>query len=148
MLKRFERFSYDIFEISRCWHKLAAEEMAKYDLKGPYAVYLLTLYRNEAGVTAAQLCELCARDKADVSRAVRAMEEKGLIRREGNSYRALLKLTEAGSLAAEHVCRRASVAVEQAGKGFSDGEREVFYRVLDTITANLQTLSKKGLPNQ
>lgn len=146
MLERFERFSYGIFEISRCWHRLAAEEMEKYGLKGPYAVYLLALRRSPDGITAAQLCEVCARDKADVSRAVRAMEEKGLICREGSSYRALLKLTDAGHLAAQHVCQRASVAVELAGQGFSDQQREVFYQVLETITANLQKLSKEGLP--
>ena len=27
MLERFERFSLAIFEISRCWHKLAAAEL-------------------------------------------------------------------------------------------------------------------------
>ena len=24
MIERFERFSYAIFEVSRCWHKIAA----------------------------------------------------------------------------------------------------------------------------
>ena len=42
---RFERFSLAIFEISRCWHKLAADEMAKYGLKGPHAMYLVTIRR-------------------------------------------------------------------------------------------------------
>lgn len=148
MIKRFERFSYGIFEINRCWHKLAAEEMEKYDLKGPYAVYLLTLERSGDGITAAQLCELCARDKADVSRAIRMMEEKGLVCREGTNYRARLKLTPEGLQAAAHVKKRASVAVEHAGKGFSPEQREVFYQVLDTITANLQTLSRAGLPEK
>ena len=30
MLNRFTKFSLLIAEIDRCWHKLAAEEMAKY----------------------------------------------------------------------------------------------------------------------
>ena len=29
MVERFERFSYAISEISRCWHKIAGEEMQK-----------------------------------------------------------------------------------------------------------------------
>ena len=33
MVERFERFSLAIFEISRYWHKLAAEEMSAYGLK-------------------------------------------------------------------------------------------------------------------
>lgn len=151
MVERFERFSHAIFEISRCWHKLAAEEMAKYNLKGPYAVYLLAILRSSGGVTSSQLCELCGRDKADVSRAISVMEQKGLVRREGAGsklYRALLTLTEEGEIAARHVCQRASLAVECAGSGYSDADREIFWQVLDTIASNLQTLSKEGIPEQ
>ena len=149
MLNRFARFSLAISEIDRCWHKLAAEEMAKYELNSPHAVYLTTLYNFEEGVTAAKLGELCCKNKADVSRMVAILEKKGLVRKEaigGNLYRAKLLLTEEGKQAAEHVQQRAAVAVELAGSGMSEEEREVFYRCLELITTNLQTLSKEGLP--
>ena len=147
MVDRFQRFSLSLFEISRCWHKLAAEEMSKYGLKGPYAIYLVVLQHNPDGLTAARLCELCGRDKADVSRCLSAMLEKGLISREGgNSYRAKVFLTSLGCQAAEHVCRRASLAVELAGKDISDEERGVFYQALTSITGNLRALSRQGLP--
>ena len=91
MLNRFARFSLAISEIDRCWHKLAAEEMAIYDLNSPHAVYLTTLYKYDDGVTAAKLAELCCKNKADVSRMVSILEKKGLVRKEavgGNLYRA------------------------------------------------------------
>ena len=149
MLNRFARFSLAISEIDRCWHKLAAEEMAKYDLNSPHAVYLNTLYQYPEGITAAKLGELCCKNKADVSRMVTILEKKGLVRKEaigGNLYRAKLLLTDNGKLAAEHVQGRAALAVELAGSGMTDAERETFYRCLEQITANLQTLSKEGLP--
>ena len=149
MLNRFARFSLAISEIDRCWHKLAAEEMAKYGLNSPHAVYLTTLYQYHEGITAAKLGELCCKNKADVSRMVSILEQKGLVRREtvgGNHYRAKLLLTEEGKLAAEQVQGRAALAVELAGSGMTDGEREVFYRCLERITENLRTLSKEGLP--
>ena len=149
MLNRFARFSLAISEIDRCWHKLAAEEMAKYDLNSPHAVYLNTLYQYPEGITAAKLGELCCKNKADVSRMVTILEKKGLVRKEavgGNLYRAKLLLTDDGKLAAEHVQGRAALAVELAGSGMTDAERESFYRCLEQITANLQTLSKEGLP--
>ena len=149
MLNRFARFSLAIAEIDRCWHKLAAEEMAKYDLNSPHAVYLNTLYQYPEGITAAKLGELCCKNKADVSRMVSILEKKGLVRKEavgGNLYRAKLMLTEDGKQAAEHVQGRAALAVELAGSGMTDAERETFYRCLEQITANLQTLSKEGLP--
>ena len=149
MLNRFARFSLAIAEIDRCWHKLAAEEMAKYGLNSPHAVYLTTLYQFEEGITAAKLGELCCKNKADVSRMVSIMEKKGLVRKEstgGNMYRALLKLTDEGKLAARAVQERAALAVELAGAGLSDEKRAIFYDALELITSNLQVLSKEGLP--
>lgn len=146
VLDRFERFSFSIFEISRCWHKIAADVMAERGLKGPYAIYLVVLRRFEEGITAARLCELCARDKADVSRAVSMMEKEGLICREGGgSYRALLRLTDSGVELADHVAKLAGLAVERAGGGLSEEHRELFYSALDSITANLQVLSREGI---
>lgn len=151
MLDRFTRFSLAIAEIDRCWHKLASEEMAKYGLNSPHAVYLNTMYQFPEGITAAKLCELCRKNKADVSRMVAVLEKKGLACKEGvggTLYRAKLLLTEEGKRAAEHVRERAAVAVELAGSGLSDEVRETFYNALEQITENLQSLSKEGLPQR
>ena len=149
MVDRFERFSVAIAEISRYWHKLATDEMAKYGLKGSHAIYLTTMYRLENGVTAPQLCELCGKDKADVSRMMSIMEEKGLVTKESthqNMYRGLLKLTEKGKQAAEQVRERAQVVVENAGRGLTEENRVIFYEVLETISGNLRELSREGIP--
>jgi len=151
MLDRFARFSLAISELHRYWHKLAAEEMAKYELNSPHAIYLNTLYCYPDGITAAQLGELCGKDKADVSRMVSILESKDLVHRNtagGNRYRAKLMLTEKGKEAAMHVRSRAILAVERAGAGLSDEDREVFYRSLGLIATNLQSLCKEGLPHQ
>ena len=150
MLNRFAKFSFSISEIDRCWHKLAVEEMSQYGLNSPHAVYLNTMYdANPEGITAAQLGELCGKNKADVSRMIAILEKKGLVQKVAvgkNMYRAKLILTEEGRRAAEHVRKRAALAVELAGSGLSNEERETFYRALDLITENLQKLSKEGLP--
>lgn len=149
MLDRFARFSLAISEIDRCWHKLAVEEMAKYELNSPHAVYLNTLYEYPEGITAVKLGELCRKNKADVSRMVAILEKKGLVAREAageNRYRAKLRLTLEGRHAAEQVRKNAARVVELAGAGMTDADREIFYRCLEQITANLQTLSKNGLP--
>ncbi|MBR2714743.1 MAG: winged helix-turn-helix transcriptional regulator [Ruminococcus sp.] len=150
MVDRFERFSFAIFEVSRYWHKLAADEMAKYSLKGPHATYLTTLYRYEEGITAPLLSELCGKDKADVSRMMSIMEKKGLVVKESvgkNLYRGLLKLTDEGKRAAEHVKERIDLAVELAGKGLSEEDRANFYDSLELIATNLKKLSEEGIPS-
>ena len=150
MIERFEKFSFVIFEITRYWHKLASDEMAKYGLKGPHATYLTTLYRFEDGITAPQLSELCGKDKADVSRMMSIMEKKGLVIKESvgkNMYRGLLKLTDEGKLAAQHVRERAALAVELSSKGLSEADRETFYNALDLISSNMRTLCEDGMPS-
>lgn len=147
MVDRFERFSYAISEISRCWHRIAGEEMDPYGLNGSSSVYFTTLYRYPAGITAAKLGELCSRDKADVSRTMSLLEKKGIVERQGSSYRARLQLTEEGRTVAEHINEKASAAVEIASRGLPVEKRVIFYEALELITANLQILSKEGLPS-
>lgn len=148
MVERFERFSYAISEISRCWHRIAGEAMGPYGLNGSSSVYFTTLYRYPEGITAAQLAELCSRDKADVSRTMSGLEKKGIVVRQGSSYRAKLQLTPAGIAVAERINAKASAAVEQASRGLPAQKRAVFYEALELITANLQALSKEGLPTE
>ena len=149
MLERFERFSFAISEISRCWRKLASEELAKYGLKSPHATYLTTMYKYPDGISVPQFCEVSGKDKSDASRMIAILEEKGLARKKGvggSLYRGLWVLTEDGRAAAEQVSRRAGRAVELAGKDLSDETREIFYQALASITANLSKLSKEGIP--
>ena len=148
VISRFERFTYAISEINRYWHKIAADEMSKYGLKGPFAMYLTVLYRHPDGVTSVQLGELCDKNKADVSRAVATLEEKNLIVREANNnslYRAKIRLTKEGKHAAEQVQGAAARAVEMGGDGLTDERREVFYSGLERIAANLKIVSENGL---
>lgn len=149
MVERFERFSLSVFEIARCWRKLAAEELAPYGLKGGHAIYLTTLYRCEEGATGPMLCELCGRDKSEVSRAVAVLQAKGFVTKEAvnrSLYRGLFKLTDQGRAAAEQLNSRASLAVDLAGGGLTEQARRAFDRALCIITANLREISKKGLP--
>lgn len=151
VIDRFERFSLFLSEIVRYWHKIAADELERYGLKGACAVYFTALYRYPEGITAKQLGEMCGKDKSDVSRAISQMEQKGLVVKRGvndNLYRARLVLTEDGRAAAEHINERAQRAVELGGKGLSDEHRAIFYESLARIAANLQTLSTEGLPHE
>ena len=145
MVERFEKFSLSIAEISRCWHKLASEEMKVYGLKGAHALYLTTLYRYPQGITVPELCELCLKDKSDASRMLAILEKKELVRKEGG-YGGTVQLTEAGLQAARQVRSRVCRAVEEAGKDLSAEDREIFYKALGSITENLQRLTCEGIP--
>ena len=150
VIDRFERFSVVISEISRYWHKITNVEMEKYGLKGAHSVYLAAMARYPEGISAGQLCEMCGKDKSDVSRAVSLMQKKGLVSRvdvNRTLYRSLLKLTPEGKTAAEHIRKRAQIAVDAAGRDLSEENRDIFYESLESIVNNLRAISKDGLPN-
>ena len=148
MISKYEVFSTVVSSLYHDIQRIERMEMAKYGLKGPHAQCLVIMERHPKGITAARLCEICERDKAAVSRTVAELEEAGLlIRQEHNGirYRVPLVLTEAGRKAARDVNGVAGRAVEQAGAGLNDAQREVFYQVLGQIAQNLHTISRDGL---
>lgn len=148
MENRYELLSGAISCMYHDIQKIERVEMARYGLKGPHAQCLLAIKKHPEGITAARLCEVCEKDKAAVSRTLAELEEVGMIYREnrnGSRYRSALMLTEQGEIAAEAVVEKARMAVERAGIGFGEAEREVFYRVLAIIAGNLHKLCKEGL---
>ena len=100
-------------------------------------------------ITAVALGRLCHKDKADVSRALSTLEERGLVRRENAGTgvdRARLYLTEEGRRIAEEINERAVRAVELGGSGLTDEQREMMYTALERISANLRALGQQGVP--
>ncbi len=140
MINRFERFVSVISLISRHLHRIMSEEMDRYGLKGPYAVYLLAIYRNNNQITAARLSEICEKNKAAVSRALAELEALNLIQRETSGYRAKIALTEEGIRAASYVCDRATHAVNLAGGSLTEEERNTFYLALEKIANNVKLI--------
>lgn len=149
MLRRFGQFSSIIFGIQRHIQKLERAEMESCGYKGSYAQYLVILTQYSEGLSASQLCEICDKDKAAVSRITTEMQEKGLIERDQSAnhiYRVKLKLTEEGRRVATFVCDKVMTVVGEVGKEMTEAEREIFYGALDRIHARLQALSKDGIP--
>ena len=150
MIERFEQFVSYISMIHRDIQRIEREEMEKLGLKGAYAQYLVAMHRYPEGITAADLCEVCDKDKAAVSRALAEMELHGLLQKMGereNRYRAMLKLTEKGREAAEFVCRKAVSAVQIAASEIDDETRKIMYRCLRSVSSRVQLICKEGLPD-
>ena len=148
MIDRYELLSSSISSMYHDIQKIERVEMAKFGLKGPHAQCILALNRYPGGLTVSQLCDICDKDKAAVSRTVSELEDAGMILRSprnGTRYRAPLTLTEQGITAAQAVSERAHLAVEQAGLGLDNNQRQIFYQVLTLISGNLHAICKDGL---
>ena len=150
MLRRFEQFTAFISAINRFIQKIERDEMEKYGLKGAFAQYLLAMQQHPEGITATELCDVCDRNKAAVSRILSELEQKGLICRaddRDSQYRARLTLTSAGQDAANYVCQKAALAAELVGSGLSDEARTALYSALELLTKNIESVSATGLPD-
>lgn len=152
MTSRFEQFTMVISGINRYIQKLERNEMIKRGYKGAFAQYLAVLKRFEDGLTSTELCEVCDKDKAAVSRIIAEIEEKGLVSREHKNirtYRSKIVLTEKGRNTADYVAERAKAAISAVSDGVMDeNQREVFYSTLDVLYKNLQKVSREGIPRE
>lgn len=148
MVSRFEQFTTAIASIYRNIQRIERAEMAKFGLKGPHCQCLLAMSRYPEGVTASQLCEICDKDKAAISRTVAELENAGMVIRPegpGKRYRASLKLTQTGMDAAKAVTERAIVAVVEATGDYSREQQVLFTQTLAMLANNLETIVREGL---
>lgn len=144
MIERFELFSYAFIGVLHSCYKISAIDMGKYGLKGSYAKFFSILSKFKDGITATKLIEVCGIDKAGVSRAIADLEKAGYVTKivgENKRYRAKIVLTESGEQVAEYIRDRVHLAIEAAGKGISEQERQIFYNTLFTLNKNLSELS-------
>ncbi len=148
MVTRFEQFCTAISGIQRSIQKIERVEMAKYGLKGPHAQCMIAIERFPEGVTAAQLCEICEKDKAAISRTVSELEHAGMLLRydpDGKRYRSILRLSEKGKEIARRVNELVLVAVSKASEGYDKETQQTFVRVLSLIAGNLHSICREGL---
>lgn len=143
-MDRFERFSVAMMEIYKYWHQIAGRELSRFGLKGPHAIYLVTLKSHPEGLSMPQICSMLGKDKADVSRMMAILEKGAFVLKEGR-YRARFVLTEKGLDVATQVYRKAQEAVKKAGSDLDEDQRENFYDTLDGIIRHLKEMNKEGI---
>ena len=140
MKDRFEAFITGVTVCYKYIQRIKTMEMTELGLKGTHVTCLFYLSNHPDGLTAAQLCQLCAEDKASVSRTVADLTARGYIAKgSAKNYRAPLKLTAEGMEAAKQLDPLIDSWVLSGGDGLTEAEREVFYRSLSRIGENLRT---------
>ena len=139
MIQRFDDFVSGITSCYKYIQRIKSMEMTEFGLKGTHVMCLYYLCQNPAGLTASQLCGLCAEDKAAISRTVSELKSRGYITTlSEKAYRAMLTLTAAGQDIARKFDHLIESWVTAGGDGLSDEERSDFYRALSSIAENLR----------
>ena len=144
MQERFKTFTVLISKINRSIKKIKTEEMDEFNLKSHHVSCLYYLYKSNS-LTAKELCDICAEDKAALSRSLEDLERNGYIECDSNlkkRYRSSLTLTEKGKLVSECIANKIDKILDQASIGLSEYNRKILYESLSIINNNLEKICK------
>ena len=142
MQERFKEFTLLVANLNRCIYKLKTEEVAEFNLKSSHVSCLYYLYKEET-LTAKELCDICGEDKANISRAIKYLEQNGFIFCEAKMpkrYKSPLILTEKGRETAMHIVEKIDNVLRYASEGLSEEHRQIMYQSLNLVNNNLNKL--------
>lgn len=136
---RFELFSTGVAHLVKTLQYLKSRKMGQYDLKGTTCLCLCLIFSSEEGLTAGELSSRGDIDKAQVSRCMTELMQRGFIYRDdrnGHRYRQKYLLTEAGREAASDISATTLRIQQIAEQGVSEEDLQVFYSVLTKMCDN------------
>ncbi len=137
MEKVFENFAVVIMKLNKLIQRIKQFEMREYGLKAIHVMCVYYLDENPAGLTSGELVKLTLEDKAAVSRAVAALQEKGYVRCGQKTHNAKLTLTDEGKKLAFAISERSIKAVEAGSADMSEEQRRLFYGYLNETADKL-----------
>jgi DNA-binding MarR family transcriptional regulator len=146
---RFEDFSNLIGSAMKSLQKIKNHGMEPYGLGSTHTLCLKRLNASPEGLTRKELSIECEIDKAQISRLVGELSEKGYVRdkSETSGYRNKIVLTESGKRIADEIEQKV-IRVLQYVSGDIPPERiEVLYQTLGTICENLKRAEEMPLGN-
>ena len=145
MQKRFKEFTVLLANINRCIYKIKTEEMSGFNLKSSHVSCLYYLYKEDS-LTAKELCYICGEDKANISRALKYLENEGYLICDAKTqkrYQSLLKLTDKGYKVGQYIAKKIDAVLNYASEGLTEEYRQIMYQSLNLINDNLNKLCEK-----
>ena len=142
MQDRFVMFTTLIGNISRSIFRMKSELMSEFDLKSSHVSCLYYLHHGMAK-SSAELCRVCDEDKANISRAVKELEERGMIVRQRDSRgrrSGRLAITDDGREIAIFITEQIDNILDVLDDVATDDERNAMYKALTGISNRLSAL--------
>lgn len=130
-------FTVSITKLNKLVQKIKSYEISKFGLQPIHVSCGYYLRKNPQGLTAKELCELALEDKAAISRALKTLQEKGLVKYLPKGRNEVVQLTEEGEKLGNAISERINLAVEASCADITDEERKFFYHSLLEISNNL-----------
>ena len=142
MEERFQAFTVLVSNLNRCIYKIKTEEIAEYNLKSSHVSCIYYIYRY-GSLTPKELCDLCGEDKANISRALKYLEENQylIINNDLNKkYQRPIVLTENGVKIGKHLSEKINEILSIASEGLSEEKRNIMYEGLSLINNRLNKI--------
>ena len=143
---RFEIFSTSVAQLIKSVQTLKSKKMAQYGLKGTNALCLCQILESGDGLTAMELARQGEIDKAQVSRCMAELTERGFVYRDdknGHRYKQKYRLTAEGKVVATDINETVGRIQETVHKDVTPEELDVFYRTLYKLCDNFNELLVK-----
>ena len=139
MQERFETFTALISGINHSIRKLKTAVMSEFDLKSTH-VYCIYYLHKFGSLTSKELCDMCAEDKASISRSIKYLEKRGYIAVRKDSkkrYRIPLELTDEGRRVGDQIARNIGAVLDFVGSDVPEADRAIMYESLKLINYKL-----------
>lgn len=145
---RFILFAGLINSVTKSVQAMKMMKMARYGLSAAHTNCLCRLAEAPEGLTQGELADLEMMDKAQVSRVLRELEEKGYAARAGEgAYKRRYVLTPLGIATTEEMEGILLDLNRFVSRDIPEEDLEVFYRTMRTIAENIgkaETLMAEG----
>ena len=140
----FEAFSSLLGSTIKSMEHLKAKGMCEYGLSGPHTLCIQKMYYEPLGLTRTELSQKCGVDRAQITRVIGELLNKGYVEEigSGSNYRKKCVLTPRGREIATEI-----VALIQKINTFVSGDipedrLQLFYETLTEIYENLKQAEK------
>ena len=146
--ERFEVFSTLIGSINNNINKIKSRYISAFDFKSVHVLWIYLLRNRPEGLTASELAALAKTDRSLVSREINTLVEKGIVEtaEKGDRRRYGWKffLTEKGRETARQISSIVNGVQNAVDEGITQADLEVFYRTLNILSDNFETIIAHG----
>lgn len=142
MNDRFVMFTTLIANISRSIFRMKSEFMSEFNLKSSHVSCIYYIHHGLAR-SASELCRVCDEDKANISRAIKELEERGMISRVRDSRgrrSGRLAITDDGREVAIFITEQIDNIFAILDDAVTEEERAVMYKALSNISSGLSAI--------
>lgn len=146
-VEKYIKFSSIVSNIEKELQKYKNTNLEEYNLRSTHMQCLISLNDSD-GMTAVDLADACAVNKAMISRVASDLLERGYIGFTPDSadkkYRKKMALTEEGKRVVDEIIAKIRHAVTAVSGNIPEEALSVFYDVLFTIEDNIEKLSNNN----